>query len=84
MSARIKEFQLPYAIRFSYGLTTLDEGYRSVREMVEHSDALMYETKAKLAGREKDLCKEQERTVNALCLRNMRAIIICKVIITSL
>ena len=44
----------------------------------------MKKNKAKLAGREKDRCKEQERTVNALCLRNMRAIIICKVIITSL
>ena len=51
LEARIKEFQLPYAIRFSYGLTTLDEGYRSVREMVEHSDALMYEKKQSKAGR---------------------------------
>nr|WP_320146187.1 GGDEF domain-containing protein [uncultured Anaeromusa sp.] len=51
LDARIKEFQLPYAIHFSYGLTTLDEGYRSVREMVEHSDALMYEKKQGKAGR---------------------------------
>ncbi|WP_018703064.1 GGDEF domain-containing protein [Anaeromusa acidaminophila] len=51
IESRIKECQLPYAIHFSYGLTTLDEGYRSVREMVEHSDALMYEKKQGKAGR---------------------------------
>ena len=44
-----RQLQLPYTIRFSYGLTTLDEGYQSVREMVEHSDALMY---AKKQGKE--------------------------------
>ena len=45
MEARTKEFQLPYTICFSHGLTSLGEGYRSVREMVEHSDALMYAKK---------------------------------------
>ena len=46
-----RQLQLPYMIRFSYGLTTLDEGYQSVREMVERSDALMYAKKKGKEGR---------------------------------
>ncbi|MDT8903986.1 GGDEF domain-containing protein [Anaeroselena agilis] len=34
--------ELPYRIKFSYGLTVFDDRYNSVDELIRHSDKLMY------------------------------------------
>lgn len=44
--------EMPYHIKFSYGMTTFNEMYNSIDELIHHSDKLMYEEKQKRIGGE--------------------------------
>ncbi|MPN32347.1 Cyclic di-GMP phosphodiesterase PdeR [bioreactor metagenome] len=52
LNHNIKEYNetsnLPYGIKFSYGMAILDHTYHSVQELIQHSDKLMYEAKKKI------------------------------------
>ncbi len=37
---------MPYRIKFSYGMTIFDDMYNNIDELIQHSDRLMYERKA--------------------------------------
>lgn len=38
---------MPYRIKFSYGITIFNSTYKSIYELIQHSDKLMYEEKGK-------------------------------------
>lgn len=52
LNHNIKEYNktsnLPYHIKFSYGMAILDHTYHSIQELIQHSDKLMYEAKKKI------------------------------------
>lgn len=52
LNHNIKEYNetsnLPYSIKFSYGMGILDHTYHSIQELIHHSDKLMYEAKKNL------------------------------------
>jgi diguanylate cyclase (GGDEF)-like protein len=43
----------PYRIKFSYGMAIFSNGYKSIDELIQHSDKLMYEEKQKKKGNSK-------------------------------
>jgi diguanylate cyclase (GGDEF)-like protein len=53
LSDRVNKYNerndLPYEISFSYGLAIFNNSYRSVDDLIRHSDKLMYEKKHKKA-----------------------------------
>lgn len=42
--------EVPYRIKFSYGMTIFNNTYNSIAELIQHSDRLMYEEKKKKYG----------------------------------